>query len=335
MLEKAATIQDVARLAGVSTATVSRTLSRPGAVAETTREAVLEAVERTGYRINTAARNLRQQRTGSIIALVPNLANPFFSQIMAGISSVLTPAGYGLLIADTQAGPDAEDRLATYLQGDKADGLILFDGTLSPRALEVAHRPPVIAACEWMEDSLPSVRVENAQGAALAVEHLAAQGHRRIGHVTGPEGNVLTETRLAGYRSAMEERGLPLSPDLIFPGDFTLDSGAAAGARWLAQEDRPTAVFCASDEMACGFLGAVQHAGLSVPADVSVVGFDNIEVSGHLTPALTTIRQPRTFIGERAAELLLAMIEARSLEGPTEVIPVELIPRASVAPPQR
>jgi len=334
MREKTATIQDVARIAGVSNATVSRALSNPSVVAESTLQAVLGAVAETGYQVNHTARNLRRQRAGSIIALVPNLANPFFAQIMAGISAVLTPAGYGLLLADTQTGPDADDRLAYYLGSGTADGLILFDGQLDNTALSLPGRPPVVAACEWL-DPLPSVRVDNEAGARLAVRHLAEAGHRRIGHVTGPFPNGLTETRLAGFRAEMQAQGLELRDAWIYGGDFTMDSGALAAQAWMRQADRPSALFFASDEMAAGFIGAVQHAGLSVPGDVSVVGFDNIEVGAHLSPALTTIRQPRMRIGERAAELLIAMIEARRLDGPSEVIGVELIERASVAPPKK
>lgn len=331
MEKKIATIQDVAAEAGVSTATVSRTLSKPSVVAKATREAVLAAVERTGYRVNTTASNLRRQRTGSVIALIPNLANPFFSQILAGVNSVLQPAGYGLLVTDTQAGPFPEDRLASYLQSAIADGIILFDGNLSPAPLAMTGRPPVIMACEWMDDSLPSVRTENARGAELAVAHLVEMGHRRIGHVLGPRGNVLSEDRLSGFCTAVQGRGLEARDDWIFDGDFSMDAGAAAAEVWMGLEDRPTALFCASDEMAIGFMGAVQHKGFSVPQDVSLVGFDNIEVVGHLTPALTTIRQQRTKVGERAARLLLDMIEASTLTGPSEVIEVALIRRDSVA----
>jgi len=331
MEKKIATIQDVAAEAGVSTATVSRTLSKPSVVAKATREAVLAAVERTGYRVNATASNLRRQRTGSVIALVPNLSNPFFSQILSGVSSVLREAGYGLLVADTQAGPDAEGRLSSYLQSGMADGIILLDGTLSAEPLNLPSRPPVILACEWMEGDLPSVRTDNARGARLAVQHLVEMGHRHIGHITGPQGNVLSETRLAGFHAALAEHGLSAREDWIFDGDFSLDSGAAAAQTWLQLADRPSALFCASDEMAIGFMGAVQHQGIAVPKDVSVVGFDNIEVVGHLSPPLTTIRQRRTQIGERAARMLLDMIDAGSLNGPSDVIEVELIERGSVA----
>jgi LacI family repressor for deo operon, udp, cdd, tsx, nupC, and nupG len=238
-----------------------------------------------------------------------------------------------MLIADTQSGPDADARLAHYLASGQADGLVLLDGSLSAAVLDTPARPPIVMACEWMGRDLPSVRVENARGGALAVAHLAALGHRRIGHVTGPPGNVLTRTRLQGFSEAMAARGLALRPDWVLEGDFTMDSGAAAARAWLAMAERPTALFLSSDEMAAGFIGAVQRAGLRVPEDVSVVGFDNIEIAQHLAPGLTTIRQPRTEIGARAAELLLGMIEAGSREAPSEVIAVELIDRGSAGPP--
>ncbi len=327
------TIQDVAREAGVSTATVSRTLSRPSVVAKPTRQAVLRAVQKTGYQVNHLARNLRRQRTGSVIALAPNLANPFFSQILAGMSAVLSARNYGLLIADTQMGPDPDERLRRYLASGMADGLVLFDGGLSPAALDVPGRPPVVAACEWLAADLPSIRVDNAHGAELAVAHLAALGHRRIGHVTGPRTNVLARTRKAGWREAMARRGLPALDAWVFEGDFSMDSGALAAERWAAADDRPTALFFASDEMAVGFLGALRRIGAQAPRDISVVGFDNIEVCAHLSPALTTIRQPRTLIGERAAGLLLDLIGGGTGEGIEGLVEVELVVRDSTAPP--
>ncbi|MEZ5776936.1 MAG: LacI family DNA-binding transcriptional regulator [Paracoccaceae bacterium] len=335
MDRRTATIQDVARAAGVSTATVSRTLSNPTVVAEATQTAVLNAVRETGYRVNHLASNLRRQRTGSIIALVPNLANPFFSQIMAGISSVLTPAQYGLLIADTQSGPNPDERLAHYLRSGVADGLILFDGALSVTRKNYPKRPPIIAACEWLGADIPSVRVDNEKGAELAVRHLAELGHGAIGHVTGPRGNVLAKARLNGFEVAMRCRGLEVRQDWVIEGDFSMDSGALAARRWLSSDDRPTALFFSSDEMAIGFMGAVQHAGFDVPQDVSVVGFDNIEVVEHLTPTLTTIRQPRTEIGMRAAELLLGMIDAGVSDCTSEVIAVKLIQRGSTHSPAK
>ena len=320
---------DVARLAGVSTATVSRVLSNPQVVRAQTRHLVEEAIRQTGYRLNQAARNLRHRRTGGVVALVPNLSNPFFSQILAGMAAVLAPAGYNLLIADTRVEGGAS--ILTYAETSRADGLIVLDGTLSIEGL--ARRVPVVLACEWIPGlAAPRVKIDNRHAATLAVDHLAELGHRRIAHVTGPPGNVLTEARLAGTRQALKARGLP-APH-VFPGDFSLESGRCAGEAWLAlpSEERPTAVFLASDEMACGFIGEVQHRGVVVPRDLSVMGFDDIELVAHMTPALSTIRQPREAIGRLAARRLLDRIGGDESSDDT-VLPVELVLRTSTAPP--
>lgn len=331
---RSATIQDIARLTGVSTATVSRALSHPDQVAESTRKAVLEAVGKTGYQINHTARNLRLNRTGSILALVPNLANPFFSEILSGMASILVHSGFGLLIADTRAGPDPRAGFKHYLESRMADGLVVLDGGLVDDIPSEDFNPPVIFACEWTGSTLPSVRVDNGAAAAMAVRHLVENGHSAIGHVTGPQGNVLTQTRLEGTRDALFACGLELPREWVFQGDFSLESGARAARRWMELHPRPSAVFCASDQMACGFIGALRHAGIDVPRQVSVVGFDDIEVAEHFVPALTTIRQPRRLIGEQAAKLMIETIEQPGHPPAKELIPVELIRRQSVASPQ-
>ena len=330
MQDGRARIKDVAARAGVSTATVSRALTRPDLVNAATREAVAAAIAATGYRPNHAARNLRRRRTGGILALVPNLANPFFSQILSGIASVLAPAGYSLLVTDTtgEGGRAALDQA----ESSRADGLIVLDGGLPAEAL--ARGLPVVTVCEWLPGlEAPRIRIDNAAGAALAVAHLAGLGHRRIGHVLGPAGNVLTAARLEGTRAALSAHGLALADAATYAGDFGLDSGRAAAMRWLAQPVavRPTALFLQSDAMACGFIGEVLHHGLSVPRDVSVVGFDDIELAAHISPPLTTIRQPRVALGRMAAKRLLARLADQG-DGADTILPVELVIRASTAP---
>ena len=320
-------IGDVARLAGVSTATVSRVLSNPQMVSAETRGLVEEAISQTGYRLNQAARNLRHRRTGGIVALVPNLSNSFFSQILSGIASVLAPAGYNLLVADTRA--EGGNSILRYAEPSRADGLIVLDGSLPPEGL--GRRMPVVLACEWIPGFVaPRVKIDNRAAAIMAVEHLIDLGHRHIAHVAGPPGNVLTIARQAGAEQALASHGLP-SP-LIFDGDFSLASGQRAGEQWLAlpPNERPTAVFLASDEMACGFIGEVQHHGVMVPRDVSIIGFDDIELVAHMTPALSTIRQPREAIGRRAAQRLLDRIGGDDRAEDT-VLPVELVLRGSTA----
>jgi LacI family repressor for deo operon, udp, cdd, tsx, nupC, and nupG len=335
-------IGDVARAAGVSTATVSRALSHPDLVSAKTRDTVLAAVAQTGYRINHAARNLRRQQTGGIVVLVPHLSNPFFSLILSAIAHVASTAGLNVLVADTQEPKGADRQIAEYLHNNRADGLIVLDGTLPENTFSGHGRvaqPPVVFACEWVDDQ-PSVTIDNHHGAMLAVDHLISLGHRRIGHVMGPPDNVLTLTRAAGAREALARAGLAIDERWFFAGDFTLASGIVAARQWLALEQRPTGVFLSSDAMACGFMSELNRHGIHAPADVSVVGFDDLEMSEHLIPSLTTIRQPRAAIGETAARILLRLMEGERKGGAagargseSQVLPVELIVRGSTAAP--
>jgi LacI family repressor for deo operon, udp, cdd, tsx, nupC, and nupG len=335
-------IGDVARAAGVSTATVSRALSQPDLVSAKARDAVLKAVAETGYKMNLAARNLRLRQTGGIVVLVPHLSNPFFSAILSGIAGIASQAGLNMLVADTREAAGAGRRIAGYLHNNSADGLIVLDGNL-PDNFDGGgrNRPPVVFACEWVDghDQL-SVTVDNRHGAVLAVDHLIGLGHRRIGHVMGPPDNILTQRRLAGAREAMAAAGLDADPRWFFNADFTLASGIAAARSWLALDERPSGIFCSSDAMACGFMSELNRHGVRVPDDVSVVGFDDIDIAEHFIPALTTVRQPRHRIGETAAEMLLALMRgdaaksaARDGGEKSTVLPVELIVRGSTAAP--
>ncbi|MGI1661457.1 LacI family DNA-binding transcriptional regulator [Palleronia sp. KMU-117] len=336
--QKTATIQDVARAAKVSTATVSRALSNPDLVSERTRTAVLEAIRATGYRVNQAARNLRMQRAGAVLILVPNLGKPFYSGILAGISDGFAGTDYAVLITDTESNPLQEGALAGYFLDGRIDGAISLDGGLPRAALrqceaqDVAGR--IVFLCEWVEgEAFPVIAADNAEGARLAIRHLHALGHRRIAHVTGPEGNVLTAARREGMLHERSRLGLPAREDWIIRGDFSLESGHEAARRILAMAERPTAVFCSADMVAFGLIAGLQAGGLRVPQDISVVGFDDIEMSRSYVPALTTIRQDRHRLGRRAAEVLLARLKGRPAPEPQPLIPVDLVLRASTAPP--
>lgn len=326
----AARLSDVARLAGVSQATVSRALSRPGMVAEATRDAVQAAVDATGYRMNHAARNLRKQRTGAVVALLPNLGNPFFSKIISGMGQVLEEAGYDLLVADTQASGGHHRALHRFLDPSRADGIILLDGLIRAEELtDLPAAPHMVMACEWIEGlAAPRVVLDNAAGAAMAAQHLRDLGHRRITCVGGPERNVLHLTRLEGLRKVLGQGGFQL-----IEGDFTLEAGLNAGRIWREKPAalRPTAIITFSDEMACGFISDLQRHGYQVPRDVSVIGFDDIELVSHLTPALTTIRQPKREIGRLSARAVLGLIEGRDVPDRVTVAP-ELMLRSSTIP---
>lgn len=335
MGKKVARIQDVARVAGVSTATVSRALSHPDMLAEKTRTLVEEAIRETGYRVNPAARNLRKQRAGAIMVLVPNLGNPFFSHILAGISEVLAGSEYSILITDSSERRQ-KGKLLDYFRDARVDGVVSLDGSLSVEELarfgKDQQATPIVFACEWVGGAhYPSVRSNNEGGARLAIRHLYELGHRDIAHITGPEGNVLTAARREGMQSERRRLGLSLQDDWIIRGDFSLKSGFEAASRIASMRNRPTAVFCASDQVAFGLVSGLKEAGLSVPHDVSVVGFDDIEIAAYFDPALTTIRQDRHQLGTRAASLILDCLNVKSSIPSAQVdyVDVSLIARES------
>ncbi|MCA2011098.1 LacI family DNA-binding transcriptional regulator [Cereibacter sphaeroides] len=321
-----ARLADVAAAAGVSTATVSRTLSHPEIVGEETRARVMEAVQATGYRINAAARDLRQQRARSILVLAPNLANTFFSRIIAAIQEVAGAAGLTVQISDSRA---EAARLATLGHDGRADGIILLDGSLDPEMVR-GWPLPMVELCEWNPAyDLPGLAIDNEAAVALAVEHLAALGHRRVLHVAGPQDNVLGTSRLTGFRQAVAARGIE---GLEVEGDFTMRSGALAARNWATMPDRPRAVFAASDECAFGFMSECAKMGIAVPGDVSVVGFDDVDFADRYIPALTTIHQPRARLGRRAAEsLIAALTEGRPLPRKRELIEAHLVIRGSTS----
>lgn len=327
---KTVTIQDVARYANVSTATVSRALSAPESVSKQKLDAVRHAVQSTGYRVNRAARSLRTQRSNTVLALLPTLANPFFSQVLKGLVDRLTPAGQALMVAETEQLQGAGDDLIAYLEEQRADGVIVLDGGLPISTMErlraSPHAAQVVFACEWPEQGgFPSVRSANANGSRLAVQHLYDLGHRHIAHVTGPRDNVLTKIRRQSFMEICESLDLTRH---VLEGDFSLNSGSDAASRILAMETVPTAVFCASDVIAFGLISGLTGAGVSVPGDISVIGFDDIEYCEHFIPPLTTIRQDRGTLGRAAADLLLRRSSLAGSEH-IEEIPVELVLRAS------
>jgi len=325
----------------VSTATVSRALSHPELLSETTRKQVFAAIEATGYRVNRAARNLRTRQAGAVLVLVPNLGNPFFSQILAGISEAYGDQDTAVLIADTTDQSNNGKRLVDYFQDSQIDGLICLDGALPDEELRLLEDNGVankmVFACEWKQGvELPSVRSDNLNGARLAVRHLYDLGHRKIAHVTGPQDNVLTHARREGMLAERAELGLPVRDEWIIRGDFSLESGRMAAHRILAMEDGPTAVFCASDQVAFGLMSTLTGHGLQVPKDMSVIGFDDIELSEYYVPALTTIRQDRRALGTKASSLLSDCIHAEPagagvVQKPV-MVDVELVLRASTGP---
>ena len=246
---------------------------------------------------------------------------------------------YALLITDTESSPLQDTTLAGYFLDGRIDGAISLDGGISSEALQQCARhgasDRIIFLCEWVEgESFPVISSDNAEGARLAIRHLHGLGHQKIAHITGPDGNVLTIARREGMVAERARLGLPVHPDWIIRGDFSLESGHEAAGRILAMNDRPTAVFCSADMVSFGLIAGLIAGGLRVPEDISVVGFDDIEMSGSYVPALTTIRQDRHRLGRRAAEVLLTQLATGNGHPVAEAaVPVELVIRSSTAPP--
>lgn len=337
---KRPTIGDVAELAGVSTATVSRTLHTPDVVSESARRAVMEAVRRTGYTQNAAAQILRQQRAKAVLVLVPDIGNTFFSEILAGIERVASAAGLTILIGDTANDPQREEDFLRYLRNGRADGVLLLNGRLPPSVLaELDSRggrpPPMVTISEALDRQVvPHVGIDNVAAARAAVRHLLDLGHRRIAHLCGPASNILTRQRLAGYRQALAAAGLGSEAEILLEGDFTAESGGLAALRFLELPARPTAIFCSNDEMAMGLISELHARGVPVPRDLSVVGFDDIVFAKTYIPALTTIHQPRLEVGERAMQTLLSLLDGTAaLEAGETQLEYQLVVRDSTAAP--
>ncbi|WP_305986752.1 LacI family DNA-binding transcriptional regulator [Roseibium sp. MMSF_3544] len=306
------TVQDVARAAKVSTATVSRALSTPEQVSKKMRDKVAKAVEETGYVLNHAARNLRRRDTGTIVALVPDIGNSHFSNVLQGIETVCAQKNLKVLIADTRKPTMSRAKLNEYFSKNNCDGIVILDGHLSISEMQAANPalPSIVLAGEWSSDpAVPMAYVDNKLGGELAISHFLQLGHRTIGHITGQLSHKSGRDRLEGFKTTLSRAGSDPDKAWIFEGDYTLTAGKKAAEAWLKLADRPTAVFCGSDRTAFGFISALNEAGVRVPQDVSVVGFDDIDIAGHFVPPLTTIHQPRRAVGEQAARLLLEQIE--------------------------
>ncbi|MDO8358729.1 MAG: LacI family DNA-binding transcriptional regulator [Devosia sp.] len=332
---KLATIEDVASIAGVSIATVSRAIHEPAKVADATRRRVNDAIARTGYTTNAMARSLRMRRSNMILILAPDVGDPNFSNILVGLETEASKRGYGVLIGNTQNDATRETDYLRFISSSQATGLILLTGHL-PFGLEQAspltRLPPMVAVNEPVPgDRVPFVGVDNFEGARIAAEHLISQGHRRVAFIGHSTSRVVAELRERGYRAALSDAGIAVDPMLVLDGDGTTESGRQAAEHMFVRDVLPTAFLCVNDATALGVMIALNARGYDLPRQFSVMGFDDISYASFVTPALTTMKQPRSKIGEEAMNLLLAVVEGRPVEQKQVLLRSELILRNSVA----
>ncbi|GAA4616530.1 LacI family DNA-binding transcriptional regulator [Saccharopolyspora hordei] len=326
-----ATLADVARLAGVSTATVSHVVNGTRTVREETRRAVEAAIKATNYSPNTLARSLATASTRSIAVVMSAISNPYFGQVLQGIESEAVRAGYTLLLADSRDDAEHELTVVRNMHERRVDGMILAPSADAGEALEYlkARSVPVVLADRLIDETYDQVGPENAEPTARLVDHLAELGHTRIALVSGRSGLATTDERVRGYRDALQRNGLAFDPELLVEGRSETGSAARATARLLEHPERPTAIIAANNSMTIGVMQALHTAGLRVPDDIALVGFDDFPWADCFSPRLTVIAQPCEQIGSTAARLLLRRLADRDAEPETHRLPSRLVHRDS------
>jgi LacI family transcriptional regulator len=330
-----ATIREIASAAGVSIATVSRVLNeRPGVAAET-RESVLRVVRDHGFTANRSARALSGGRTGLIGVMLPMVGSPYFAAILSGAAEALYEQDMRMVMCPTLHHHEREVTLLDRLMHGTTDGAVLMLPEESNAELKVLRRKGyafvIVDPRVTLDEGIPAVSAANASGARAATEHLLSLGHRRIGAIIGPRAYLASNERLNGYEGALAAAGVLPDPAIMIETTFDIEGGAKAAARLLDAADPPTAIFAFNDDSAIGAMRVARERGIRVPEELSIVGFDDSEISAIVTPALTTVRQPMAEMGRMAVSLLVRILDNQRLEALHIELKTRLIVRGSTA----
>ena len=331
------TSKEIAREAGVSTATVSRVFNQPDKVRPATRELVLKIMKRHHYVSDGMAVALASRHSQMLGLIIPTITNSIYASCTQALRRVAQDAGYTVLIGISEYSTEQEEMLIHRLMEHRIEGLILTGAQRDPEIYEKIvhnHLPFVVTWQLVRNGDFPSVSFDNYKAARTAVDHLVSLGHRRIGLICGrTDVNDRARDRRRGYESVLRKHGIVVDPQLIFERDFEFIEGRAAMNRMMSIDPRPTAAFCANDIQAIGALYECREAGVRVPEDMSIIGFDDLPIAQYTWPQLTTVRVPANEMGRRAAESLLTAIKTH--QPPLSVeLPTDLIIRGSTAAPQ-
>jgi LacI family transcriptional regulator len=333
-----ATIRDIAELAGVSIATVSRVMNGRPDVATPTREKVIDVLRANDFSGNRSARALSSGRTGLIAFTIPIVHSEYFAFILSGASEALYEQDMRLVLCPTQHQHDREVKLLDRLMHGNTDGAIFLLPEETSEELSRLHSTayPVVVVDprEPLDSGIPAVAASHQTGARAATEHLLDLGHTQIAAITGPSGWTASRERFAGYAVAFASRGMLPQDRYLRRGDFMEEGGYCAAADLLDQSDPPSAIFCFNDNMAVGAMRAARERGLRVPADLSIIGFDDSTIARQLQPALTTVRQPLEEMGRVAVSLLTRLLDGQRVEALRIDLATKLIVRKSAAPPR-
>lgn len=333
------TIVDVARLAGVSTATVSRVINSPDSVKPSTRDRVLRAMKTCGYRYNALARGFATRKSKILGLIVPSITNPVFAESTRGTQDVADDRDYRVVQANTDYSAEREARMIRTFREMRVDGILLT--TTDPRhpfLRDLAEEgfPLVLLYSTVRRGPISCVGVDNFRGGYLAAAHLAERGHRRIGMIAG-EFSTSDKSchRWHGFRKCLSDCGLSYDSRRVLQFPYDLENGKRGIRELMALPEPPTAVFCSNDFLAIGAMEGAREMGLDIPGDLSVVGFDDMPLTGFVSPGLNTIRQPAREMGRLGAQTLLARIEEPSAPPVHRLLDIQLIERESVAAPRK
>jgi len=330
------TMKDIAERAGVSVATVSRVLNNSKPVSDQLKAKVLKVVKETGYKPNALARSLIKQRTGTIGVIIPDLDNETFADLIKGIELILDENDYVLVVTNTMGQVEKELEMFHLFEEKRVDGIIFSGVSLTEEHKDFFSNfeiPTVVVGQEFKELNFPSVTIDNFQAAFDMTQYLIDLGHKKIAMIRGPMYDQQAgKERVLGYKTALRENDLEIVDEYIRQGDFTIESGYQAMKEILKKEKMPTAVFCASDKMAIGALNCCLDNGLKVPDDISIAGFDDMELATAIRPELTTIHQDQVQKGIKTAEILMKVMKRKKKEVYNIQLPYSLIKRGSTGP---
>ena len=331
------TIKDVAEKAGVSTTTVSHVINKTRFVSEDLAKRVADAVRELDYQPSGLARSLRTRASGTIGIVIPDITNPFFAEVVRGIEDYCYEHGYSVFLCNSDGTPEKEYHHLKLLREKGVDGFVLVSAGDDRESLDLLERsdiPKVIIDRQVDRVNIDSVLIDNFKGGYLATRHLLELGHTRIGCITGPSQLTPSGQRLNGFTQALSEHGIMIDEELVVTGDYRSDSGGKCLVRLMQANIPPTAVFACNDIMAIGAMAAARQLGYNVPAQLSIVGFDDIAMASMVIPKLTTIAQPKRELGETGAKLLLKrIVKENHKKETTIVLEPTLVIRESSAPP--
>ncbi len=327
-------IKDIAALANVSPATVSRVFSAPDMVSKKTLNKVKKIIDEVGYRPNRMGSSLRTRKSGNIVAIIPDITNPVNAGIIRAIEQGAQSAGYSVLLGDTQGLEEREQHYADLVSHGQADGLLLFCSRIpfktDPNLPLMAQLPPMVNGNERIDsDEVVQVAVDNVAATKVATEYLISLGHKRIAAITGPSDIASSNERIEGYKLALEDAGIKADSAFQIEGSYDVQSGMDCASQLLMLPQRPTAIFCFNDDMAIGVMKFLQKQGFVIPDDISVMGFDDINYAQFVSPSLTTVHQPLHEIGSTCIDLLLKQLKGQVVEPGRRYLPFELKVRDS------